>query len=74
MVIFLLFPAVLGIVLVFCMWLMADAGILAKASLTLLFFVSCGLVLFVNPGIGMAALAILAIIMGATTFGMEWLT
>lgn len=70
---FFLFAGVLGLVLVICMWLMADAGILVKSTLTLLFFVSCALVL-INPGIGLAALAILAIVMGGMTFGLEWLT
>ena len=71
--IMLCFVAVMGIILLGCMWFLADAGIPAKAGLTLLFFISCGLVL-VNSGIAMAALALLCIIMGAMSFGLEWLT
>ena len=71
--IMLCFVAVMGIILLGCMWFLADAGIPAKAGLTLLFFISCGLAL-VNSGIAMAALALLCIVMGAMSFGLEWLT
>ena len=67
-----MFPAILALVLIICVWIFGYVGLLAKLFLTALYLASWALVLW-SPGIMIAAHALLSIIFGAVAFGVDWL-
>jgi len=68
-----LFTGILGLVLILFMWSSRDVEGGAKIILTLMYLGSWLLVL-VNPGLALAGQAIVALVVGGMTFGVEWLT
>ena len=74
MCVFYLFIHVLAFVLVVCCWLVGDLEIRTKLILTLLYLASWGLLLI--PSVGgyfvIAAQALLSIVLGWMTFGVEF--
>jgi hypothetical protein len=68
-----LFVYVLAAVLVVCLWVFADAEFRTKAILTAAYAATWLLVLW-TPWAVIAAQALLAIVLGVTTFGLEFLT
>lgn len=66
------FIALLSTILIVCVWLFADVGLGAKLLLTVLYAASWTL-LYWNTGALAAGHAVLSIIFGAVTFGVDWL-
>ena len=68
-----MFIFVMVTVLLYFLWWHSDAGIRAKAVLTLLCFISFGMGA-INPIFTAVGLPLLCIVIGAMTFGVEWLS
>ena len=68
-----MFIFVMVIVLLYFLWWHSDAGIRAKVVLTLLCFISVGMGT-INPIFTAVGLPLLCIVIGAMTFGVEWLS
>ena len=67
-----MFPAILALLLIVCVWSFGDVGLRAKLILTMLYLASWVLVLW-NPWIMFAAHSLLSIVFGAVAFGVDWL-
>jgi hypothetical protein len=68
-----LFTAVLVLVLLVACWAVGDLRILTKVIFTLLFLASFGLLFTSFPMACIVAQCILAAVIGAATFGPDWL-
>ena len=67
-----MFPAILALVLIVCVWIFGDVSLGTKLMLTVLYLASWALVLL-SPWIMIAAHALLSIVFGAAAFGVDWL-
>ncbi len=67
-----MFPAILALVLIVCVWIFGDVDLLAKIVLTVLYLASWALLLW-HPYLLYAAHALLSIVFGAVAFGVDWL-
>jgi hypothetical protein len=70
-----IFVLVLLLVVLVCCWIVGDQSLVTKLIFTGLTVVSFGLCLIPDVGgwLAMAAQAILALVVGGTTFGADWL-
>ncbi len=67
-----MFPIILALVLIICVWIFGDVDLPAKLFLTIVYLASWGLLLW-HPSLIVAAHALLSIIFGAVAFGVDWL-
>jgi hypothetical protein len=68
-----LFTAILNFVLLVFCWKDGDVSLLVKSIFTLVFLASFALILTSMPALCVVAQCALAAVIGATTFGPEWL-
>jgi hypothetical protein len=68
-----LYVVVFTAVLVICLWVFSDAEFRTKLILTGLYAMTWLLLLWANWAV-ISAQALLAIVLGATTFGLEFIT
>ena len=67
-----MFPAILALVLIVCVWIFGDVSFGTKLVLTVLYLASWALMLL-SPWIMITAHALLSIVFGAVAFGVDWL-
>jgi hypothetical protein len=68
------FTAILNVALLVACWWVGDLRVLTKVIFTLLFLASFGLLFSAAPYLCVVAHCALAAIIGAATFGPEWLS